>query len=388
MNTIICNKCGNQIEVSQALEEQARRTIEEKVKAESQKDLANIEKVAEEKALKKVNERFELETKQRQIDIEDNRRQNKELRDQVLELTKQLREQKSREENLELVMQKKLLDEQNKIRQKTLEEEADRHRLQDKEKDLLIDGLKKSLEDAQRKATQGSQQSQGEVQELDLEQTLKQQFRDDEFEPIEKGVLGADIRQIVRSPKGMDCGHILWESKRTKAWSDGWIMKLKSDLLADKSHIPVIISDTLPEEAKTGIGYKNGVWIAGTKFAVILAALLRKSLLDAAKQKIISEKKQSKAEELYGYVTSIDFIHQMEAMIETYREMQSEIQSERVSFERIWKKREMQVTRLLSGVSGIYGSMQGIAGQALPVVKGLDLMDDDPNNSPADPKLL
>jgi hypothetical protein len=376
MNTIICNQCGNEIEVSLALEEQARKSIEDKVKAETRKDFERVEKDAEEKAAKKMAERFEMETKQRQLEVEENRKQNKELRDQIIEMTKQLREQKVREENLELTMQKKLLDEQAKIREKTLEEEAERHRLKDKEKEMIIDSLKKSLEDAQRKAAQGSQQSQGEVQELDLEQMLVREFRDDLIEPIGKGTLGADIRQIVRSPRGLDCGRILWESKRTKAWSDGWITKLKDDLLADKSHIPVIISDTLPEEAKNGIGVKNGVWIASPKHAQILAALLRKSLLDAAKQKVISEKKQTKAEDLYSYITSIEFVHQMEAMIETYRDMQKEIADERNAFERIWKKREMQVNRLLTGVSGIYGSMQGIAGQSLPPVKGLELSDE------------
>jgi hypothetical protein len=388
MNTITCKKCGNIIEVSQALEDQARKSIEEKVNLESRVKIEQLQKAAEESAFKKFSEKFELESRQKQIEADENRKQNKEMRDQIIALTKQLRDQKVREENLELTMQKKLLDEQDKIRQKTIEEETERNRMKEKEKDLLIDGLKKSLEDAQRKAAQGSQQSQGEVQEVDLEEMLHREFRDDEIEPIGKGVLGADIRQIVRSPKGLDCGRILWESKRTKAWSDGWIIKLKSDLLADKSHIPVIISDTLPEEAKSGIGFRSGVWVAAPKFALILSALLRKSLLDAAKQRVISAQKQTKAEELYGYVTSIDFIHQMEAMIETYREMQKEITDERTVFERIWKKREMQVTRLLSGVSGIYGSMQGIAGQALPTVKGLDLLDDTEPNSPETPKLL
>jgi hypothetical protein len=388
MNTISCNKCGNIIAIDQALEEQARKSIEEKVNMESHQKIAQLKKDAEESAFKKFSEKFELESKQRLIEIEDNRKQNRDLMDQVIGLTKQLREQKIREENLELTMQKKLLDEQDKIRQKTLEEEAERNRLKDKQKDLLIDGLRKSLEDAQRKAAQGSQQSQGEVLELDLEEMLKREFREDEIEPIGKGVLGADIRQIVKSPKGLVCGRILWESKRTKSWSESWITKLKNDLLADKSHLPIIVSDVLPEDVKTGIGQKNGVWIAQPKYAIILAALLRKSLLDAAKQKVISEKKQTKSEELYNYVTSVDFVHQMEAMIETYREMQMEIQSERTAFERIWKKREMQVSRLLAGASGVYGSMQGIAGQALPPVKGLDLTDSDELVSATSSKLL
>ena len=192
------------------------------------------------------------------------------------------------------------------------------------------------------------------------------------IEPVGKGVLGADIRHIVKSPMGTVCGTILWESKRTKQWSDGWVTKLKNDVLSDKANIPAIISEVLPEEAKSGIGLINGVWVASSKLAIPLATLLRKSLLDVAKQKKIKENQQSKAEDLYAYVTSHDFQHQVEAMIEIYQDMQNQIQKERVAFERSWKLREQQVNRLLSGVAGMYGSMQGIAGQSLPSIKQLE----------------
>mgnify|MGYP001565350145 CR=1 FL=1 len=248
-------------------------------------------------------------------------------------------------------------------------------RLKDKEKDKVIDDLKKSLEDAQRKATQGSQQLQGEVQELDLEEILKREFQGDTIEPIGKGVLGGDVRQVVRSPRGMDCGHILWESKRTKAWSDGWIDKLKEDLRNDKANIPAIISETLPDDIKAGIGLKDGVWVAGPKFTVPLAMLLRKALLDSARQKMIAQNQQSKAEALYSYITSHEFAQQVEAMIRTYQDMQEQITRERTAFEKSWKLRETQVNRLLSGVAGIYGSMQGIAGPALPSIRNLELID-------------
>lgn len=369
MTTINCPHCGKPVEINKVLEEELRHSIEDEVKNKSKEEIAKLE----EKATEKAKEKFILESKAREDELIENRKQNKELREQLTELMKQLREEKTARENAEVLMQKRLLEEQEKIRVKAKEEDSEKHRLELKEKETQLEGMRKTIEELQRKGSVGSQQLQGEVQELDLEQMLHSMFPQDSIEPVGKGVLGADIRQVVKSPMGMDCGTILWESKRTKAWSDGWISKLKEDLLHDKAHIPAIISDTLPDEAKSGMGCKDGVWIASHKLALPLAALLRKSLLDAAKQKKIAGAQSSKADELYGFVTSHDFQHQMEAMIGTYQDMQKEIQKERVSFERSWKLREMQVNKLLTGVAGLYGSMQGIAGAALAPIKSLEL---------------
>ena len=373
MNTITCNKCGNIIEVSQALEAELRLSIEDKLKKESRKELDELGKKAEEAALKKIAERFEQEKKEQAIEAEENKKQTQELRTQLLELTKQLTQERTKGQNIELEMQKKLLESQGRLFADAKEKAKEEHKMIEAELRKKLDDAAKANEDLNRKLHQGSQQLQGEVQELDLEESLTREFPDDEIQPVGKGVLGADIRQIVKSPKGLECGKILWESKRTKAWSDGWIIKLKSDLIADRSHIPVIVSEVLPDEAVGGLGNKNGVWIASPKYAVILSALLRKSLLDAAKQKVIAQMKQTKAEELYGYVTSDEFVHQMESMIETYKEMKKQIDDERSAFDRMWKKREVQVNRLLSGASGMFGEMQGIAGTALPTIKNLEL---------------
>jgi hypothetical protein len=341
--TLICPHCKKSIEVSEALSHQ----VEEQILAEQQEK--------HEKELGVVKKQLEAA-------------QNTEL-----ELRKQKNKLDEERRTFELDKQRQMDAEREKIRQKTLEEAAESQRLKEREKDKVIDDLKKSLEDAQRKATQGSQQLQGEVQELDLEELLQREFPGDTIEPIGKGVLGADIRHIVRSPRGMDCGHILWESKRTKAWSDGWLDKLKEDMRNDKANIAAILSETLPEEIKAGIGLKDGVWVAGTKFVLPLAMLLRKALLDRAQQKMISQNQQTKAEELYGYITSHEFANQVEAMVETYKDMQEQIGRERTAFEKSWKMREAQVNRLLSGVAGIYGSMQGIAGPSLPTIGTLEL---------------
>lgn len=325
---ITCKNCGNVIEIAQALADEVTSSIVATERAKFQKQLDEAQK--NELGLRK--QKLELEEEKRKID---------------------------------LTLARKLDEERIKIRQKTTEEILEIQRLKDLDKDKVINDLKKSLEDAQRKATQGSQQLQGEVQELDLEQTLKLAFPGDTITPVAKGILGADVCQKVLSPRGNDCGSILWESKRTKAWSDGWATKLKEDLRAARANIPVIVSEVLPEEIKSGLGFYDGIWVCLPKLAIVLAQLLRKSLLDVAREKVISAGVADKAGALYAYVTSHDFVHNVEAMIETYQEMQEQISKERMTMERVWKTREIQVQRLMSGVSGIYGSMQGIVGGSL-----------------------
>lgn len=345
MNTITCPHCHKPFELTDALTHQ----IEE--------DLLAGEKKKHEEELVEMKRRVE-KAEEAELAI----RKQKNLLDEE-------------KRTFELDKQRQLDAEREKIRKAAEENILEQQRLKEKEKDKMIDDLKKSLEDAQRKATQGSQQLQGEVAELDLEDTLRHTFPSDGVEPIGKGVLGADIRQVVKSPGGKTCGTILWESKRTKAWGGDWVDKLKEDMRNDKANIPAIISEALPEEAKTGMGLKDGVWVCSPKLFIPLAMLLRKSLIDAAYQKFVSDNRQTKAEQIYGYVTSHEFAQQVESMVEVYTDMLSQVNRERVAFEKSWKLREAQVRRLLTGVSGIYGQIQGAAGPALPPIKNLELED-------------
>ncbi len=377
MSTVVtCPHCKKPIDLSDALSGELKEELKRSVASEYEKEAVRLKEEAEKKwqeELAGLKDRMAVTQKA----LEDAQKQELALRKDRLEL-----EEKQR--SFELEKQRELDKERDAIRTKTLEEAAERTRMKEKEKDMVIDQLKKALDDAQRKASQGSQQLQGEVQELDLENLLRTTFPQDSIEPIGKGVLGADIRQVVKSPLGTVCGTILWESKRTKQWADGWTGKLKQDVLADKANIPALVSEVLPEDAKSGIGLVDGVWVCSPKLTVPLAVLLRKSLLDVAKQRKITENRQSKAEELYGYVTSHEFQHQVEAMMEVYEDMKDQIQRERNALERSWKLREQQVTRLMSGVAGMYGSMQGIAGQALPSIKQLDFSGGNESSEDAD----
>lgn len=364
MSILTCPHCKKTFEITDAFKHELQEEILAQERKKYEKELSEAKKKAAEDVA------GELKAYQEEIAKKDaalKRAQEEELR-----LRKQKNQLEDDKRSFELEKQRQLDAEREKIRQKALEESAEQFHLKEKEQAVVIEQLKKALEDAQRKAAQGSQQLQGEVQELDLEQLLHETFPQDSIEPIGKGVLGADIRQTVRSKLGTECGIILWESKRTKAWSDGWLAKLKDDMRKDKAHIAAIVSEAVPQDLREGIGIKDGVYVAMPKLAMILAGFLRERLLAVAKQKKIAENTQTKAESLYAYVTSHEFQHQVEAMIEIYFDMQAQIARERAAQERSWKLREMQITKLISGVSGIYGSMQGSAGRALPSIKGLD----------------
>ncbi len=373
MNTITCNKCGNIIEVTDALEEQARISIEKKLREESKKEIEHIQKDAEENAGKRLKEHFEFETKQRQSEMEEMRKYSKNLQEQLLTLTKKLQEEKSKSQDLEIKMRKELLEAQDKIFTQAKTKADEEHKLTISELTKQIQDFKKANEELNKKLDQRSQQLQGEVQELDLESTLRSSFPFDGIEPIGKGVKGADVRQIVRTQIGNVCGVILWESKQTKTWSNEWLGKLKNDLRAEKANIPIIISTQLPEEAQSGFGMKDGVVIVGPAFIIPIAEMIRQRLIDIARERYVLANRGGKAEDLYTYITSHEFRQQIEVLKETFDDMQHQIIRERVAYEKSWKTREAQITKLFSSTARMLGSMRGIIGQSLPSVKGFEL---------------
>lgn len=427
MSTITCNECGIEIEVNTALQSQIEAQVLAearknhaaelaKVKAEAEAAAKAEREAAQELASKKLAGEKELLMEQAKADLElakqrleaqltneqkkqatqtellikslkddaDNQKQaveaekqnSQELRTQLSELMKSLREEKKARENAELEAQKKLAEEESKIRDEVRKTADESYRLKIAEQEKKMADMQKALVEAQRKAEQGSQQLQGEIMELDLEKALAEAFRDDDIEPVAKGVRGGDIRQCVRSGRGTDCGVILWEIKRTKHWVDGWIPKLKEDLRNAKANLPVIVTEVMPKQIELDMGQLNGVWICKPPLAVMLSALLRKGLLDVGLQKALAQNRGDKADALYNFITSHEFAHQIESMVETYGEMANQIIKERVAYEKIWSQRQKQVETLLLGTANIYGSMQGRIGQAsMPRIKGLELLE-------------
>lgn len=428
MNMITCATCGEKIEVSAALqgqiEEQVLKAQHEKhatelarvkaeVEAQANKDTEaraallkkrlDAEKVALQQQAeaelevaknqleasaaanqKRTSAAQEMTLKNLQQETADEKRANKELREQLSVLMSELRESKKARDNAELEMQKKLDIEESKIREEVGKQADEKQRLNLAARDKTIADLQSALDAAQRKAAQGSQQLQGEIMELDFEEALANAFRDDDIQPVAKGVRGGDIRQVVKSPRGTVCGVLLWEIKRTKNWIDGWIPKLKEDLRAEKANLPIIITEVMPKQISEDMGVFGGVWVCKPQLAVILATLLRKSLLDAGLQKALAENRGTKADALFNFVTSHEFVHQVESMVETYQEMTLQVQKERIAYERIWATREKQSQRLLMGTATIIGSMQGHIGQAsMPKIKGLELLEAQDEEVPA-----
>lgn len=375
-NTIKCPHCGKPVEITEALKHQIEEKVLTNINSKHRQEIEFTIKETKEKVKKQLDEKGALETADLKKELEEKTQKVDELRKQELKLREEKRRIEEKEKELELETQRKIDEEKKKIEEKVLKQESEKHRHEDQEKEKIIKDLKKSLDEAQRKAQIGSQQLQGEVLELDLEGILEDNFPDDVIKPVGKGVKGADVRQIVKSPqKRYICGTILWETKRTKAWTDKWITKLKSDLRAEKANIPVIVTAVMPKEIKTGMGLKDGVWVTSFNLILPLAFLLRKNLLEVTREKVTAKYKDKKADILYQYITGHEFRQQVEALVEVYEEMQIQITKEKAAFEKIWKARQGQVERLLTSTAGVVGSIQGKLGQTALQVKGLDLLD-------------
>ncbi len=363
-----CPHCGKEIEINKALSHQIEEKLRQQLSQESQEKFAKQKEEIERKA----QETIKLEMQDMKNQAKETQEKNTQLQDQLLSLTKTLRELKEKDEQRELLMQKQMLEEREKMREDISKTVMERSRMDKLELEKQLEDTKKALEDAQRKAAQKSQQLQGEVLELELEKLLRQAFPQDTIEPIGKGVNGADIRHLVKSPLGNSCGIILWELKRTKQWGNDWIPKLKQNLRDEKAHVPVIVSFELPPEVKSGLGMKEGVWITSPDLVLPLAELLRKGLLDLARQKALEQNSSDTASQVYHYIIGHEFQQQVEILVETYIAMKQDLQKEKGAFERMWKAREGQIDRILQSAAHIVGSIQG-KGATIAQIKGLDL---------------
>jgi len=353
---INCPHCGEEISIQDALSHQVKKNISEQAKEQAKKELSQ-----EIKYLQEENEKKERELEQtKKIELELRKEKN------------QLSEDKK---NFELEKQRQLDAEREKIRSSTAKEILEQQHSKIAEKDKKISDLQKSLEVAQQKISQGSQQTQGEVPELDLEKELKDIFPSDMIEGIKKGEKGADIRQTVKTIKGTFCGVILWESKSTKSWKDEYITKLKEDVRAENANIPIIVTSVMPKESKEPIYQKEGVWICTFPFAMILAELVRQKLIEVARQKFIAQHQGTKAEELYEYIMGHEFRQQIEAIVEVYNKSKSELIREKRAFESIWKAREEGMEKLIKSTARIAGTITGKVGSEFPQLKGLDLLE-------------
>jgi hypothetical protein len=231
----------------------------------------------------------------------------------------------------------------------------------------------RQIEELKRKAEQGSQQLQGEAQELELESVLRGRFPRDIIDPVPKGEFGGDVLHRVVGPLGQESGTILWESKRTKNWSDGWLSKLRDDQRTAKAEIALIVTNVLPKGVET-FDFIDGVWIAETRYAIPLAISLRQSLIDISSARKSREGQHTKTELVYQYMTGPRFRHRIEAIVERFEEMRTDLERERKAMTRLWAKREEQIKGIIESTSGMYGDLQGIAGGVMQEIESLDLL--------------
>ena len=239
-------------------------------------------------------------------------------------------------------------------------------------RELIIEGLQKQIEELKRRAEQGSQQLQGEVQELKLEDVLSGYFITMGLRPLPRASIGGDVLQVVTGFNGQACGSILWESKRTKNWSDGWLSKLRDDQRAAKAEIAVIVSQVLPKDVET-FGQLDGIWITSPRTIIPVAIVLRQTLIEIARARQSSEGQQTKMELVYQYLIGPRFRQRVEAIVERFQEMQGDLDKERKTMTRLWAKRQSQIHCVVEATAGMYGDLQGIAGKTLHEIEGLEL---------------
>jgi hypothetical protein len=393
---ITCPKCGNKIPLTEAF----THDIEEKLRTEFQQDIRkkDAERAAaldaqqktfeaqraqdrarvEQQAKRQAEESLGLELKDMKDRLAENSKQLEAARRQELELRKRQRELEEREQNLKLEVERTLATERTKIWEDAGRKAAEEQHLKMAEKEKLVTDMRRQIEELQRRAELTSQQAQGEVLEVELEALLARQFRTDVIEPVAKGVRGADLIQRVHDETGRDCGSIIWESKRTKAWSDGWIQKLKDDQRAAKAEVAVVVSTALPKELSR-FGLFEGIWVADFPSAVGLATALRATLIQVARAGLALEGKNEKMELLYRYLSGTGFKQHVEAIVESFVSMKNDLDAEKRAMEKIWSKREAQIDRVVKNTAGLYGDLQGIIGSALPEVKILELPSNDGN---------
>lgn len=403
--TTHCPNCGTEIDVNELLyhqlEEQARQKFqtqlanEQKKLAARQSDIESqqaqlqqtvADQVAASLALErdKMLAKVELEQAERikAMEAELSKQSEKviKLNSAEAQIEQLKREQKSLRSNIELELQKQyteqLASESDKVKQQLLSE----NQLKISEREQLIDQLKQKLQEAQRQAEQGSVQLQGEAQELLIEEWLRSTYPLDTIEEVKKGALGADTLQIINTRERPDCGSIYYESKRTKEFQPAWIEKFKTDIQQKDATIGVLITQAMPKGIDT-LGQIDGVWVCSFSAFKNLSQVLRESLIQISQALVVQENKGDKMGMLYDFLTGNEFRMQIEAIVEGFTQMKTDLDSEKRAMQMAWKKREKQIDRVLLNTNSMYGSIKGIAGDAVQTVSLLELESKKPSHN-------
>ncbi len=360
-------KRKKQNEIFQERLQQERQKMEQQAMAEKEKWQAELQQ----QIRKSVSQDYENQLRVLQESDREKEEKLKSARQKELDFMRREKDLQAKEAELELQLQKKLLQEKAALLDQFRKDEEQRIAMKEEEhlfkmKDLQmqLEEQKKLIEEMKKRAEQGSMQRQGEVQELLLEEMLKDHFPFDIISEVGKGVEGADCMQTVRNHLGHDCGKIIFESKRTKTFQTSWIEKLKSDMRNKGADVAIIVTQAYPKDFKC-FGELDGVWICSFSEVIALTTAMRHTIMRIAETKRGEENKGEKMQLLYDYLTGNEFRQQMETIVEGFLSMKTSIDKERIQMEKLWKEREKQLQKVLISTSGLYGSIKGIAGASV-----------------------
>ena len=407
---VVCPKCSHQIPLTESiaaplLEAERRKFQEKLLERETEFARKSTELQKQQTDLAKAKEGFEeqikqrLETERQQVIATESRKAREQVANDLSAMKQQLAEsqqllevrnlklaeaqqaqadalRKQREldektRELEITIEKRVQSSQAELVAKARQDASDELKSQVSQKDAQIDSLGRTVEELKRKLEQGSQQTQGEAFELELESLLRGKFPLDLVEPVAKGEAGGDIVQTVNGQVGSPAGVILWELKNTKSWSDAWLAKLRDNKRAAKADVALIVSTALPKGIET-FDLVDGVYVAHPRCALPVALTLRQGLLEVANTRTTQAGQQSKAEQLYQYLTGSRFKQRVEAIVERFTDMRDEIDKERKFMTKAWAKREAQLGAMVDSTVGMVGDLQGIVGQAMPEIAAID----------------
>src|SRR5688572_367657 len=384
--TIKCPNCSHEFALGEVEAEEYKKELQQKMATFlKQKDdeyrrkaeeLERQKSAIEESTRKKVIDETNAKVKSIEEESKQKSQQLQDMQKKELELLRERNELEQRTKNLDFEIEKRLLEDRKKIEHEISQREHQLFDLKFKEKELQLEGLKKTIEELKRKSEQGSMQQQGEAGEILLEEILRDYFPYDTLEEVGKGVEGADCILIVRNSKGTECGKIIFESKRTKTWSNTWIDKLKNDMRSQQADIAILVTQAFPKGMDC-FGQKDGVWVASFKEIISLTVALRNAIIQISETRRSDENKGEKMQMLYTYLTGTEFRQQIEAIVEGFMAMKQSITKERIQMEKIWKEREKQLDKVLLNTSGLYGSIKGIAGASVQDIPLLEASDEE-----------
>lgn len=347
MDLITCPHCDKSFPMSDAirheLEEKVKIEQTAKLKAQFEEDKAK-ETAKHEKILR---EEFEKSAKQTELALSEAKKKQNEL---IEKLEKEQEDREKAEEKIRIEALKKAEEEQSlKLKEKDIQMDQIKR---------LAEDLRRANEDLKKKLDQGSQQLQGEALELNLEEKLKETFPNDEFVPIPKGVEGGDIWQKVKF-QGKIVGSIIWETKRTKAWSKSWLIKLKEDAGKISATEAIIVSQVLPEGSNS-FDRIEGVWITTYEHALSICRYVRFLITSVTNAKSSANHTEEEWGQIRDYMMSDNFKHRMQSHFDGVKSLRESLEADKKATTLRWKKQEVQINKLDMNTTNFYGELKAI----------------------------